>query len=265
MESKTFTNVAYITLAVILTVGLGFLISSRLKIQKEISAAEEAARLANIELTLITPSDCEECVSVDGMVEYIQKQTVNIVDKQNYSSNSKEGQNLIDQYKITTLPAIIIAGEYNKNNVSDFFANLATKSNEDNLIWEMKSPVYYDLEKSAPVGLIEITYLTYSACSECYNPTVHRDILEKNFGAKIGNEISVDYNDSEGRALISKYNITQVPTIILSSDTASYPRLSTAWQTVGSIEEDGNYVFRKNEAMNEAVYYDLTTNSIITP
>ena len=40
---------------------------------------------------------------------------------------------------------------------------------------------------------------------------------------KIDSEETYDISDAKGKALLSKYNITQVPTVILSSDVNVYP------------------------------------------
>ena len=59
-----------------------------------------------------------------------------------------------------------------------------------------------------------------------------------------------------------KYNITLVPTIILSSNAKDYSSLNQAWSQVGSIETDGTFVFRDLSLLN-IPYKDLYSNKII--
>ena len=52
-----------------------------------------------------------------------------------------------------------------------------------------------------------------------------------------------------------------MPTIILSKEASAYPRLTAVWKDVGTVEEDGTYIFRKTELMG--VSKDLETGSLI--
>ena len=77
----------------------------------------------------------------------------------------------------------------------------------------------------------------------------------------MNSEKTVDIASDEGKALIKKYSIKSVPTIILSKDADAYPALKQIWQQVGSVEEDGNYVFREVTQMGS--YKDLTTGDVV--
>ena len=73
-------------------------------------------------------------------------------------------------------------------------------------------------------------------------------------GLEIGSAATVDLSKGEGTDLVRKYNITAVPTIILSRDALLYPGFAIVWSRVGSIEDDA-LVFRDTGFMESAGGY----------
>ena len=84
------------------------------------------------------------------------------------------------------------------------------------------------------------------------------------FGAYIADQKLLDVQTSEGRHLLNKYNIELLPTIILSKDASDYLSLKSVWPNVGTIEEDGSYVFRQG-VKSMGVYKDMTSNQVVDP
>ena len=82
------------------------------------------------------------------------------------------------------------------------------------------------------------------------------------FGMVFSAEKTVDVADKEGKNLIKKYAITNVPTIILSPETKKYHSIAKVWPQVGTIEKDGSFIFRKMETIR-ANYRDLKTSNLI--
>ena len=77
-------------------------------------------------------------------------------------------------------------------------------------------------------------------------------------------ENKVDISSAEGKALVEKYAIKKVPTVVISGDLREYEGFDTVWGQVGSIEEDGTYVFRQLEVLSQnIVYKDLTTGEVV--
>jgi len=125
--------------------------------------------------------------------------------------------------------------------------------------------VYIDLATGEAMGLVDVTYLIDSSCSDCYDVAKQKQIIENNFGVTIKSEQTVDARSTSGRALIDKYSIAQAPTVIISSEVSAYEALTQAWRQVGSIEDDGTYVFRQNAALGGVIYKNLDTGEIIRP
>ena len=82
------------------------------------------------------------------------------------------------------------------------------------------------------------------------------------FGIVLSGEKTVDIADNEGKALLEKYAITSVPTIILSAEAKAYSSLAKVWSQVGTIEEDDSFIFRKMGTIR-ANYRDLETGKIV--
>jgi|GEM_PF-7106323 len=114
-------------------------------------------------------------------------------------------------------------------------------------------------DNTKPVGLI---YLVDENCDKCYDVTYNGLILE-NIGLDI-NESLVSINSVQGISLLNRYNITKVPTFILSPEALNNAYLAYIWLQVGSIEQDGNLIFRSPEGFVQADFekkgnfYDLS-------
>ena len=54
-----------------------------------------------------------------------------------------------------------------------------------------------------------------------------------------------------------------MPTIILTGDADKYPSMTGVWPTVGTVEDDGAYIFRKVEVLRQT-YKDLTTGEVVS-
>jgi glutaredoxin len=126
-----------------------------------------------------------------------------------------------------------------------------------------QNPPYIDTAANQVRGRVAVTYITKSDCSQCYDITITKDFLAS---SRINpyRESTVDASSDAGRAMIERYNITNVPTIILDDEAKYYENLQLGWSIVGSIESDGSYVLRDLQRLN-VTYYDLGRNQVMTP
>lgn len=100
----------------------------------------------------------------------------------------------------------------------------------------------FQIKIAIPVNMVLITD---SSCEYCYNASVNEKILS-NYNLSL-NIISVEYTDAKAQELIDKYNITKIPTFILSKEASNNAVLMRDWPNVGTIESDGSLVFRGPE------------------
>jgi len=108
---------------------------------------------------------------------------------------------------------------------------------------------------------VTLTILSDTSCVGC-NWTLYIadafDQMSGQLGLNFKREV-IDYSTNEGKGLLGEYNITKVPTILLSKEALASQQLASVWSSAGSIEEDGTLVLRNVYPP----YRDLTSNEII--
>ncbi|MBI5370297.1 hypothetical protein HZA85_03855 [Candidatus Uhrbacteria bacterium] len=266
MEKETWAQTkGYVALAFILLAGVALLFDAQYRLTTSAKAQQERERPADLALTLITPADCPQCVDGTGLIEQIEKQPVRLKSTRTLSAASDEGSALIQSAEVERLPVVIVEGEFDKENVREIFAKLQAKQKDQKLLIQPGEPVYQDVANQQIVGLVDLTYLKDSGCSDCYDPANHKSLLERSFGLAVQSEMTVEAESPKGRELIKKYAITELPTVLLSAQAGTYPTLMQAWGQVGSVESDSTLVFRKNAALGPVIYKDLKTGEIVRP
>ncbi len=265
MQRKTLVpGVGFAALGIVMLLGAGFLWDTLATMDHQSAAREEAVRPAEIELTLIVPVACDQCFDGTRVLESIQKQSVRILKSETVSADSEAGATLIQTYGVAHVPAVLVRGEYDKENIREGLAAMGGRKKDNALVIETP-PVYVDMASSQVMGLVDVTYLTDSSCSACYDPSQHKQILQSNFGLVVQVERTVDAQSAAGRALIKQYALTETPAVLLSSQALAYPIFAGAWPQVGTVESDGTLVFRRNAALGAVTYKDLKTGTIVRP
>ncbi len=216
-----------------------------------------------VKVFTLTDSSCPQCTDLSNVPEALKEQGVFIQTNEEVDFGSTEGQNLVAQYDIKEIPALLISKdiEYYKE-VHKQLLEAGASEKEDYYAVHVLVPPYRDVETDKIVGLVDLTLLDDASCTECYDVEMNKKILA-NFGMVLKEQKIVDINTQEGKTLKEKYKITKLPIIIMSPDADAYPALVQAWQSVGSIESDGWFVMRKPEVLG--TYKDLETNQVITP
>ena len=216
-----------------------------------------------VKVTLVADSDCEDCVDVSLMVNQLNQFGVKIVEEKTVEFDSAEGKELIEKYSIEKIPTIIFSKDaLDYDLISEVWDQVGT-TEDDALVLRTVTPPYIDVATGELVGIVDFTYLTDDTCSECYDVTTLKDVMAQNFGMKVGKETTIDINTDEGKELVEKYKITKVPTVILSSAAEDYPAIGQVWSQIGSVADDGSYVFEKIELMQGSVYKDLETGKVV--
>lgn len=228
---------------------------------------ETKKEMGLVTVTLLTYPSCYQCPDPTLTIEAFKKAGIKIAGQKEIVWNSPNGQQIINQYKITKVPTFLLSSDI------DFYD--AVKANwtqigtvEQDKTYAARNLVlpYLDLEKGRIVGLVDMIYLTDSVCPDCYKPKeVQKRILTQGYGVQLRSERTVDILSGEGQSLKRKYNITKIPTILLSPDVDQYANLKNVWKGVGTVESDGWYVFRELQQLGNVTYKDLPSNQIIRP
>jgi len=210
------------------------------------------------------PALCPDCSNITTISAQLKQLGVAIVSENVYTANSADGKRVIDAYKIITLPTVILSSEAKEYSIiTEVWSQIGDIAPDGSFVTRQVQPPYYDLENKTVRGRLQFVGLTDATCKECYNVSIHKQIFLSNFGVKFSSEQQYDVNSAEGKNLLAKYNITKVPTIIVTGDAEAYPSLTAVWPEVGTVEKDGAYVFRNLDALQGLSYKDLTTGKVV--
>lgn len=214
-------------------------------------------------LIVLRDSSCKNCADLASLIAGIKGAGIRIVEEKAIDIAAQEGKNILKKYSIDFAPAIILSGDARYYPlINQAWPSIGTKESDGSYVMRTATPPYINLTTNKLRGMVNAAYLTDKSCAECYNVTIHREILagQQGFGVKFEKEETVDAGDANGKEIIAKYNITKAPTVILSSEISAYPSSAGLIQFF-SVEKDGSYVFRSLEAVG--TYKDLASNTVV--
>jgi len=205
----------------------------------------------NATAIILKHENCVECSSAENIVNGIKQDEneigTRIVEVRTVYDSSEEGRNMITRYNITKLPAIVLQkeGQWDSRMLSIWFSEMGDVTDDSSLVYRNVVAPYYDTTTDSVRGIIDIIYITDAECAECYNVTLFVSDMVTVFRLYTGGVSEYDVSSVEGSAIVSKYNITMVPTFLVSEDASLYPGFEEFWFRYESTEgEDGWYVFR---------------------
>ncbi len=198
----------------------------------------------------IQDSSCKECPGLSS----IEKQLETLgVKKKNYTiidSSLEEGKELVKDNNIKFYNNLLIGKE-----IKEYwwiFPSLNKVLTEEKNYYVFTEPLVYpykDAITGIVKGKVEAIYITANNCKDCFNVSVLKEGFEKS-GVYISKEKYVDYSSTEGKQLIVNYNITAVPTIIVSKAILDYTTFSETLKKLGTFEKDGSFIFRELKNLN---------------
>lgn len=219
----------------------------------------------SINITLIESSDCSLCNSADLLLPqtltYLQNSTnLTVGSISNITSTSAEGQLLIDKYNITELPSMVISGDpaADSNFQSVWTSSIGNQEGDGSFVSRNDYPPYYNVPNKTVVGLVQGIAINATGCTKCLDASRYlSSLMDPTIGMYFSNQTVLQSNDTQALALIKEYNITELPTLLLSSDVQSYP-IYAQMKTLGD-SENGWFVLR----VVRPPYVDLKANGTI--
>ncbi len=216
-----------------------------------------------VSYTNIVDSSCKNCSNLLQIVSYLKEKGIKFSEEQTVEYNTSAGQAFIEKFGIKEIPAIIISSDVLEYpGVAEVWSSLNATEKDGYYALHPLSPPYRDLSMNKVVGLTTVIYLKDSSCSSCYDVLLNKEILELSLGIFVQNETTIDVNSTLGRDLVSKYNITKIPIIVISSEASVYKSFTNIWLQVGDMSVDGWYVMRNPGLLG--TYKDLKENKTIT-
>ena len=201
-----------------------------------------------VNLKEISDSSCKDCANPSNIQKQLESSGVKIGDYKKIDYFSTEGQEIIKKNNINFLPVIFISKNIEKywwtfSNLKDFL----TASGEYYFFKEPIAP-YKEISTGKIKGKVNLTYITDKSCEDCFNVTQLKDVFG-GIGIYISSERYVDVSNADGKNLLKAYNITAIPTGVLSSEINDYTSVKEILKQVGTFEKDNIYVFRKLDVL----------------
>lgn len=222
--------------------------------------------LAQAKVYVLTHDACKDnCWDTELFVEALNQQGVGITAVKNLKVGVwpfSLGRKMVKKYQIEKLPTVVVefTGE-GEMGIEDFFNEELGKIVDGKFILTSILAPYYNLTSKKIEGLVEVTYLTDSSCTECYDVKKH-DLALGNLGINTANAKIIEVSSDAGKQLIEKYQITKIPTVLVSGELDAYTVFKSTWQDVGMVADDGTHIFTELDLMGDS-YKDLGSGKII--
>jgi hypothetical protein len=225
-------------------------------------AVQNQPKLDPVDIIFINDSDCPLCQHPAMLFGQLNSAGIKLGKLIVAEYNGTAGRNLTASYNISRVPAALISSriiEY--PGIGQNFLKSGAPVQGFYLL--LSPPVYRDLKTGQIRGIVNLTVITDKTCLECSTNQTFRKAFGS-LGVVPALEKDYDVSSTQGKALIAKYNITDVPAAILTGDLGVYGNFMSVWKEVGIVEPDGAYVFRNYEPLGAGVIYkELATGKEI--
>lgn len=218
--------------------------------------------LVDVEYVLPENGTCPDCTDITLISQQLQQAGIAVASENSFAADTDDGQRLIEAYELEKLPAAIFSSDLEAYEfITAQWRQTGTVAPDGSYVMREVTPPFYDLETETVRGIINLISIVDESCDTCYDVALHKQILT-NFGIAFGDETEVDVSSSDGKNLLAQYNITLIPTVIITGDPDLYPALGQVWSSVGTVEEDGAYIFRRTDLLQGASYKNVETGEV---
>lgn len=216
-----------------------------------------------VNATVIVPSACSVCTDLSGFLDNLERIGVRFSERRTLNERDRAATALIETHSIALLPALLLSEDallYAE--IARAWPSIGSVEN-GTLVLRSVMPPYLELGSQRVRGLVTLTALYDPSCEACYNVSLHSAALA-GLGLFISEQRVVDANSDEGRSIIERYDITSLPTVVLSAEAAIYPGITALWPVLGSVESDGSYVFRNQSVLRGVSWLELENRTVVT-
>ena len=230
------------------------------------NAAQPVLVPAEITLTLITDSNKSNFIGLSGLIGQLgQIPKLKITSQKKLEIGSDESKQLIEKYNIEKIPAILLQGKTNESaTLTQNWPQLGTIETDGTMVLRNIPPIYLETGTGKLRGETNATFVSVPDKNGVFDAEeVYTQILQSAFGVNPVQQETISYASPEGKALLSKYNLEQIPAVVLSGDLNAYNGFPQAWLQGGTVEADGNYIFRNLGAIQGIKYFDLNKNEVV--
>ena len=230
------------------------------------NVAQPIQESAEITFTIISDSNVASLVSLASFVQQLEQlPEVKIAAEKTIEKDSAQGKQLIEKYKVERIPAAILQGQTKKATVlTQNWPKVGTIETDGAMVLRNVPPIYFETSTGKLRGETKATFVSAPDKNGVFvAEEMYVQILQSAFGVNPVEQETFAFNSQEGKALVSKYRLEKIPTVILSGDLNAYNGFPQVWLQGGTVEADGNYVFRSLGAIRGIKYFDLGKNEIV--
>ncbi|MDP7140963.1 MAG: hypothetical protein QF362_00615 [Candidatus Woesearchaeota archaeon] len=260
VPNRSFYNRMYITLGVVLILFMLYNLSQTLSINitldQKIANVKEAAKPAEISLTVISTSSCKDCYDINSAVEVIESIGVSVTSKE-IDFSSEEAKALIAEHTIEKVPTVIVTGEIDKSSSLKRTLGEIGKESGDAYVFTSLEPPFIETKTGMVRGKISLVHLKKESCDDCIDLAPLISQLSAS-GLILEESEEIDVDSTKGKELVKKYSVEKIPTIIMDKEAEVYPNIVQSWSQLGSVEGDGSYVMREVSSP----YYSIEEEAI---
>ena len=215
-----------------------------------------------VSVKVLNAVSCTECKDLSAIVQQLKTAGVQIDKQEVVNSQQPAGIELIKKYNIKVLPTVILSSDILEYpGLKESVEAVSEKAKDGSLVLVKVPPPYYELDSKKVRGNVDAVLLSDKSCTKCVNTSTVKQLFIQLFGLSIKSDKELDVSSDEAKKILSNYNITKVPTILLSDEFTVYPA-SQQWSELGT-KEDKWFVFKNVELLGNFVegnYKDLTAN-----
>ncbi len=205
-----------------------------------------SSNFVKLSIVVVNPTkeQCGDCFDVNNVVKFIaSSKAVKITKEKTITAKDANYNSIIEKNGIKNLPAVVISGDISSIKISKMIKSLYGVTKKGNIIIQNLLP-YYDIKTQNKKGFIEAILLKDKTCGDCFDVTKYLGTLRR-LGMYVATSSVYDISSEKGKSYIKKYNIKEVPVLLMSPAANYYPGFKNSWQKVGTIAPDGWFIFRE--------------------
>ncbi len=190
---------------------------------------------------------CKDCANLSFIPVELEKIGVKVKSYELVEASSDAGKRIINENNLSYLPSLLASKEINEY---PFFSQIRGSFVENKEYYKFADRTFpsEDILTKSVKGKVKMTYLEDKSCADCFNITQLKPSFQR-IGIYISNEAHIDVSSDEGKGLLRLYNITAVPTVILSKEIFDYPNIEKVLGNFGSFDKENVFVFRNLGAL----------------
>ncbi len=220
-------------------------------LKRNVPYVDESGKVRGLVDMIEVDANCENCFPLAPLKNKFEQMGVKMNEYEVVGAGSARGLEMVKKYNLDFAPALLISKNIDEYGwiMSEIKGLLVDKG--DYYLFNSAIAPYKDLTNDVVRGNVRITLLEDSSCKDCFDVNKLKESFQA-AGVSFISEKVLDISSFEGKAFAKKYNVTAVPTVVLSKEILDYSQIRGALKDAGTFDEkDQSFVFRKLDAIGK--------------